>query len=35
MSKENIEIVRRAYGFLVRRDWDGLRADAHPDFELH
>jgi ketosteroid isomerase-like protein len=35
MSEENIEIVRRAYGSLARRDWDGLWADAHPDFELH
>jgi ketosteroid isomerase-like protein len=35
MSEENIEIVRRAYGSLAGRDWDGLWADAHPDFELH
>jgi len=34
-QEENIEIVRRAYGSLARRDWDGLWADAHPDFELH
>jgi ketosteroid isomerase-like protein len=33
-QEENIEIVRRAYGSLARRDWDGLWADAHPDFEL-
>jgi ketosteroid isomerase-like protein len=35
VSQENVEIVRRAYESLARRDWDGLWADAHPDFELH
>ena len=35
MSQENVEIVRRAYESLARRDWDGLWAAAHPDFQLH
>ena len=35
MSQENLEIVRRAYESLARRDWDALWADAHPDFQLH
>jgi ketosteroid isomerase-like protein len=35
VAEENVEIVRRAYGSLARRDWDGLWAVAHPDFELH
>ena len=35
MSAENVEIVRRAYESLARRDWDGLWADAHSDFQLH
>jgi ketosteroid isomerase-like protein len=35
MSLENVEVVRRAYDSLARRDWDGLWADAHTDFELH
>ena len=34
MSQENVEIVRRAYESLGRRDWDRLWADAHPDFVL-
>ena len=35
MSKENVEIVRRAYDSLARRDWDRLWAAAHSDFQLH
>ena len=35
MSQENVEIVRRAYESLARRDWDGVWADAHSDFHLH
>ena len=35
MSEGNVEILRRAYGSLAQRDWDGLWADVHPDFELH
>ncbi len=34
MSQENVEIVRRCYAALDRRDWDGLWREAHPDFEL-
>jgi ketosteroid isomerase-like protein len=35
MSEENVEVVRRCYAALGRRDWDGLWRQAHPDFELH
>ena len=35
MSQENVEIVRRCYAALDRRDWEGLWREAHPDFELH
>ena len=35
MSQENVEIVRRAYESLARRDWDGLWAAVHSDFQLH
>jgi ketosteroid isomerase-like protein len=35
MSQENLEIVRRAYGALRRRDWDALSRDAHGDFVIH
>ena len=34
MSQENVEIVRRCYAALDRRDWEGLWREAHPDFEL-
>lgn len=34
MSQENVEIVRRCYAALDRRDWDGLWREAHPDFGL-
>ena len=34
MSQENIELVRRCYAALDRRDWEGLWRKAHPDFEL-
>ena len=34
MSEENVEIVRRCYAALDRRDWEGLWREAHPDFEL-
>ena len=34
MSQENIELVRRCYAALDRRDWEGLWREAHPDFEL-
>lgn len=30
-----MEIVRRCYAALDRRDWDGLWREAHGDFELH
>src|SRR5688572_9558199 len=32
MSQENVEIVRRAYEALARRDWDALFDNVHPDF---
>ena len=34
MSEENVEIVRRCYAALDRRDWEGLWREAHPDFEF-
>ena len=34
MSEENVEIVRRCYAALDRRDWESLWREAHPDFEL-
>jgi len=34
MSQENVEIVRRCYAALDRRDWESLWHEAHPDFEL-
>ena len=34
MSQENVEIVRRCFAALDRRDWDALWRDAHPEFEL-
>ena len=34
MSEENVEIVRRCYAALDRRDWEGLWREAHPHFEL-
>jgi ketosteroid isomerase-like protein len=35
MSQENVEIVRRAYTSLRRRDWDALSRDAHRKFVIH
>ena len=35
MSQDNVEIVRRAYKSLARRDWDALWRDAHRDFVIH
>jgi len=35
MSQENVEIVRRVYGALRRRDWDALAQDADSDFVIH
>jgi ketosteroid isomerase-like protein len=34
MSKENVEIVRRAYESFGRGDWDAVFRDAHADFEM-
>jgi ketosteroid isomerase-like protein len=34
MSQENVEIVRRVYQALNRRDWETVFRDAHQDFEL-
>jgi ketosteroid isomerase-like protein len=34
MSQENVEVVRRIYEALNRRDWDAVFQDAHPDFEM-
>jgi ketosteroid isomerase-like protein len=34
MSQEDVEIVRRCYAALDRRDWESLWREAHPDFEL-
>jgi ketosteroid isomerase-like protein len=34
MSKENVEIVRRVYRALARRDWNAVFSDTHPDFGL-
>ena len=34
MSQENVEIVRKVYEALNRRDWDAAFHDTHPDFEL-
>jgi ketosteroid isomerase-like protein len=34
MSKENVEIVRRFYDHLARRDWDAVWRDFTPDFVL-
>jgi ketosteroid isomerase-like protein len=35
MSQENVEIVRRAYKSLRRRDWDALSRDANRKFVIH
>jgi ketosteroid isomerase-like protein len=35
MSRENVEIVRRATEFLERRDWDGMTDVIDPTIELH
>ena len=32
MSEENIEIVRRVYEALARRDWDGVFRETHSEF---
>src|SRR5829696_1260316 len=34
MSQEDVEIVRRCYAALDRRDWESLWREAHADFEL-
>jgi ketosteroid isomerase-like protein len=34
MSQENVEIVRKFYEALNRRDWDAVFHDTHSDFEL-
>jgi ketosteroid isomerase-like protein len=34
MSQENVEIVRRCYDALNRRDWDAAFREMHADFEL-
>ena len=34
MSQENVEIVKRASGFLNRRDWEGMLELVDPDVEL-
>jgi hypothetical protein len=34
MSQENVEIVRRVYDAINRRDWDAVFRDAHPDFDM-
>jgi len=34
MSEENVEIIRRFYYCLTRRDWDAMWRDFGPDFVL-
>lgn len=34
MSEENVEIVRRVYEALARRDWDAVFREAHSDFVI-
>jgi ketosteroid isomerase-like protein len=34
VSRENIEIIRRAYSALNRGDWDAAFRDAHEDFVM-
>jgi len=34
MSQEDVEIVRRCYAALDRRDWESLWREAHAAFEL-
>lgn len=34
MSEQNVEIVRRVYDCLARRDWDAMWRDFNPDFVL-
>jgi ketosteroid isomerase-like protein len=34
MSQENVEMVRRLYDAINRRDWDAVFRDAHPDFDM-
>lgn len=33
MSEENVELVKRAIRLWNERDFDAMRAFAHPDFE--
>ena len=35
MSRENVEIVRRVYESLERRDWDGMADLFDPEVEQH
>ena len=34
MSEENVEVIRRFYECLARRDWDAMWRDFDPDFML-
>ncbi|MDX6697723.1 MAG: SnoaL-like domain [Solirubrobacteraceae bacterium] len=34
MSRENVEVVRRVYEALSRRDWDEGFSEMSPDFEM-
>jgi ketosteroid isomerase-like protein len=34
MSEENVEVVRRCYEAVNRRDWDAMFRDMHSDVEL-
>ncbi|TMK40476.1 MAG: nuclear transport factor 2 family protein [Actinobacteria bacterium] len=34
MSQQNVEIVRRVYDALNRREWDAALRETHPDFEM-
>jgi ketosteroid isomerase-like protein len=34
MSRENVEIVRRAGAFLIAEDWEGMSELVDPDVEL-
>jgi ketosteroid isomerase-like protein len=34
MSEQNVEVVRKVYEALNRRDWDAGFHDMHPDFEM-
>jgi ketosteroid isomerase-like protein len=35
VSHENVEVVRKLYESLNRRDWDGMAEVCDPDVELH